>query len=112
MCVRFFQRADGTVLTADCPVGTSAAMRKARRQLRSFALSTLSFATVVLGALGFSGDWLRRTFGGCMTGALANTSAWETSAARNGAGAGASRSDRREHIGIVDFASNETFQSR
>ena len=31
LCVRFFQRADGTVLTADCPVGAAAVWRRARR---------------------------------------------------------------------------------
>src|SRR5262245_10819613 len=28
LCVRFYQRADGTVLTADCPVGTAAVVRR------------------------------------------------------------------------------------
>ena len=31
LCVRFFQRADGTVLTADCPVGAAAVWRRAKR---------------------------------------------------------------------------------
>ena len=31
LCVRYYQRADGTVLTANCPVGIAAAKRKAAR---------------------------------------------------------------------------------
>jgi hypothetical protein len=31
LCVRFYQRADGTVLTADCPVGAGALMRRVKR---------------------------------------------------------------------------------
>jgi hypothetical protein len=30
LCVRFYQRADGTVLTADCPVGAAAVWRRAK----------------------------------------------------------------------------------
>src|SRR5690349_26840 len=31
LCVRFYQRSDGTVLTADCPVGAAAVWRQAKR---------------------------------------------------------------------------------
>jgi hypothetical protein len=31
LCVRFYRRADGTVMTADCPVGIAALRAKARR---------------------------------------------------------------------------------
>ena len=31
LCVRFYQRADGTVLTADCPVGAAAFARRVKR---------------------------------------------------------------------------------
>lgn len=31
VCARFFRRADGTILTADCPVGLAALRAKARR---------------------------------------------------------------------------------
>ena len=31
LCVRFFQRVDGTVLTADCPVGAAAVWRRVKR---------------------------------------------------------------------------------
>ncbi len=33
LCVRYFRRADGTMLTADCPVGAGAKRRKAVRNL-------------------------------------------------------------------------------
>lgn len=33
VCVRFYRRADGTIITADCPVGLAALRAKARRAL-------------------------------------------------------------------------------
>ena len=42
LCVRFFQRDDGTVLTRDCPVGLRAMFRRARA--RTAALASLAFA--------------------------------------------------------------------
>jgi hypothetical protein len=39
LCVRFYQRADGTVLTADCPVGTAAVWKR---------LTSLAAAAVAL----------------------------------------------------------------
>jgi hypothetical protein len=49
MCVRFYQRADGTVLTADCPVGVR------RRRVRRFAMAAvggglLTAAATMMGA--------------------------------------------------------------
>src|SRR5262245_22234393 len=46
LCVRFYQRADGTVLTADCPVG------KRRRRRRSMLL-TAGAAGLLVTATGF-----------------------------------------------------------
>lgn len=43
-CVRFFRRADGTVLTEDCPVGVALLVKKAKR-------ATLAAAAVSLGAV-------------------------------------------------------------
>lgn len=43
LCVRYFQRADGTILTSDCPV----AVRTARRP----------FKWVILGFIGFALSW-------------------------------------------------------
>lgn len=37
VCVRFFRRADGTVLTADCPVGVRETLRKRLRRLGTVA---------------------------------------------------------------------------
>lgn len=48
LCVRFFRRHDGTVLTADCPVGLRNRIRYARRRLMIWAASLLGF-------LGFAG---------------------------------------------------------
>jgi hypothetical protein len=31
LCVRFYKRADGTILTADCPVGAAAVWRRVKR---------------------------------------------------------------------------------
>lgn len=49
-CVTFFQRADGTVLTADCEVGMAAARKRVARAVAAAGLllagaATLSFAT-------------------------------------------------------------------
>lgn len=41
LCVRFYRRSDGTVLTADCPVGIRALRKKAAR------VATAAFATVL-----------------------------------------------------------------
>jgi hypothetical protein len=45
LCVRFYRRADGTVLTADCPVGLAALAAKARRAARRAA----SFVSALFG---------------------------------------------------------------
>ncbi|MEN9800177.1 MAG: hypothetical protein RL653_3874 [Pseudomonadota bacterium] len=49
-CITYFQRADGTVLTADCEVGVAAARRRVARAVAAAGLllagaATLSFAT-------------------------------------------------------------------
>ena len=50
LCVRFFRRKDGTVLTKDCPVGWQALKRKASR----FAVAFSSLlAGVLAGAISF-----------------------------------------------------------
>jgi hypothetical protein len=45
-CVRLYRRADGTVLTADCPVG-----QRKRRRLRNVAMVALSGSFLAAGAL-------------------------------------------------------------
>lgn len=49
MCVRFFRRTDGTILTDDCPVGVRAAVR------RKLALAAAFIASI--------GAWMSTTFG-------------------------------------------------
>ena len=74
VCGRLFRRADGTVLTKDCPVG----LARVRRQL---ALVVAAVLTLVLGALG------SRSRPACShpgnpslkTGALAKVEAWKES---------------------------------
>ena len=44
LCVRLYRRVDGTVLTADCPVGLRRAVR--RRLLRLAAVGVVIFATL------------------------------------------------------------------
>jgi hypothetical protein len=48
MCVRFFRRADGTVLTADCPVG----QKKRRRRLALVVAGASALATAALAWVG------------------------------------------------------------
>jgi hypothetical protein len=51
MCVRICQRADGTVLTEDCPVGIARQWRRAKT-FAAAALGTVLFAMVSVTALG------------------------------------------------------------
>lgn len=47
LCVRFWRREDGTVLTADCPVG---ARRARRRRMHQVARAAAAMLTLALGA--------------------------------------------------------------
>ncbi len=49
LCVRFFQREDGTVMTADCPVGLAALRQKFRR----WTALAFAGAAALLSAWGF-----------------------------------------------------------
>jgi hypothetical protein len=53
LCIRFYRRKDGTVLTADCPVG----LRRARRQLATWAglLVAACFAVCFFGVVSANG---------------------------------------------------------
>ena len=44
LCVRFYRRSDGTVMTADCPVGKQAGQKKVARGVAAVAGSVLAFA--------------------------------------------------------------------
>ena len=50
LCVRFYKRADGTVLTKDCPVGWQAVKRRISRT----AAAAFSLLVGLVGGLGFS----------------------------------------------------------
>jgi hypothetical protein len=49
LCVRFYRRTDGTVLTQDCPVGWKALKRKVSKT----ATAAFSFVVGLFGGLGF-----------------------------------------------------------
>ena len=52
LCVRFYRRADGTILTQDCPVGVAAIRARVRRvatAVASFSLSFLAGVGITLG---------------------------------------------------------------
>ncbi len=51
LCVRFYRRADGTILTDDCPEGLRAIKRRARRAASAVLSTVLSF----FAGLGISG---------------------------------------------------------
>lgn len=57
LCVRFFRRADGTVLTKDCPVGWAAV----KRRLSRAATAVFSLFAGVLAGLGASNLLERRS---------------------------------------------------
>lgn len=46
LCVRYFQRSDGMLLTRDCPVGLAARMRRRLRLATAAILGLLTFAWV------------------------------------------------------------------
>jgi len=52
VCLRMFRRADGTVLTADCPVGIRAALRRARRETLLAAAAGVAAVTALIAFLG------------------------------------------------------------
>jgi hypothetical protein len=50
LCVRFYKRADGTLLTKDCPVG----WRAVKRRISRTATAAFSLIVGLLGGLGFT----------------------------------------------------------
>ncbi len=52
LCVRFYRRADGTILTKNCPVGLRALRRRAAKVATAFASTVLSFFAGILAATG------------------------------------------------------------
>jgi hypothetical protein len=51
VCARFYRRKDGTILTADCPVGVALLARKARRAVLGATISALGAVGAVLAFL-------------------------------------------------------------
>ena len=51
VCARFYRRKDGTILTADCPVGLRLAARRAKRAILGATLSALGALGAVLALL-------------------------------------------------------------
>jgi hypothetical protein len=49
LCARFYRRADGTILTADCPVGLRAVRRRVRRTAAAVFAAVASLWTVAAG---------------------------------------------------------------
>jgi hypothetical protein len=48
ICARFYRRKDGTILTADCPVGVALIARKAKRAVLGACISTLGAVGALL----------------------------------------------------------------
>ena len=60
LCVRFYRRKDGSIITQDCPVGLRALKQRASRIKRAVAASVLGFLTGIgINAAGIRlGEWL------------------------------------------------------
>lgn len=52
LCIRFYRRTDGTILTKNCPVGLRALRRRAARVATATASAALSFFAGLLAAAG------------------------------------------------------------
>jgi hypothetical protein len=53
-CIQFYRRADGTMLTDDCPVGLRLLRRTARRSWALLAGSLVAVVGLFIGGVGFS----------------------------------------------------------
>ena len=60
MCVRFYQRADGTILTKDCPVGWA----RMKQRLSAFATAIFSLIVSLMGSLFLVSYFTRSSDGG------------------------------------------------
>lgn len=67
LCVRFYQRADGTVLTKDCPVGWAAIKQRVSKTAAAFA----SLIIGLVSGLGFTMGFNPENSGGRTMGSLA-----------------------------------------
>ena len=61
LCVRLYQRPDGTLITSDCPVGLRAARRKLARAIGAIAACfTMLLTAATFGAVGRLSPWRLR----------------------------------------------------
>jgi hypothetical protein len=54
LCLRFYRRRDGSILTEDCPVGLARLKRRATRWRRAFATAVLGFLAGGAGSVGMT----------------------------------------------------------
>lgn len=80
LCLRLYRRKDGTVLTADCPVGVRSALR--RRLVRLATAGVVVFATLRSGIWLFAGSGPRVEIPPMPTGSGVTYSDWADWAAR------------------------------
>jgi hypothetical protein len=80
LCVRLYRRNDGTVLTADCPVGLRSALR--RRLVRLATAGVVAFATLRSGIWLFAGPGPRVAMPPLPTGSGVTFADWADWAAR------------------------------
>ncbi len=68
LCIRYYRRADGSILTDNCPVGLRALKRRASRMARAMLSAVLSF----FAGLGAYAGWSKsNSSGGAAMGAIA-----------------------------------------
>jgi len=82
VCIRFYRRADGTILTRDCPVGAATAERRTRRAM---AVGSPAFALTLVASVSVGGTAL---FPVREQGARANPAAVRRQVLRNAAATG------------------------
>lgn len=56
LCIRYYQRADGTVMTQDCPVGVAAVRRKLKRAFAAVVVGVASGLMLVMEGMRFGSD--------------------------------------------------------
>lgn len=81
LCVRFYRRRDGSIITQDCPVGLQAIKRRVSYALKAIAAATFTF----LAAIGFQG-WVPSSFTAspnAVTGALVAPTRFEDAVVGN-----------------------------
>ncbi len=67
LCVRYVQRADGTILTQDCPVGWA----KVKQKVSIFAAAAFSLIVSLFGAMFVVSSFSRKPHRGALMGAIA-----------------------------------------